>query len=70
MRKAPRVFTEHGVVMAATVLKSPQAIHAVRHVVKVFIQTRHAALAASHGDRKAADANQAVLPRMQACVSV
>ena len=40
-RYAPRVFTEHGVVMAATILKSPRTIAATRHVIRVFVDTRH-----------------------------
>ena len=36
-RYPPRVFTEHGVVMAATIIKSPEAIRATRHIVKVFV---------------------------------
>lgn len=45
-RYLPRVFTEHGVVMAATVLKTPQAIQAVRFVVRTFVDARHAYLQA------------------------
>ncbi|WP_072396937.1 ORF6N domain-containing protein [Hyphomicrobium sp. CS1GBMeth3] len=40
-RYPPRVFTEHGVVMVATVLKSPRAIQATRFVVKTFVEARH-----------------------------
>lgn len=39
-RKAPWVFTEHGVVMAATVLKSDPAIAAMKLVVEVFVAVR------------------------------
>lgn len=39
-RKTPWVFTEHGVVMAATVLKSETAIAAVKLVIEVFVATR------------------------------
>ncbi len=39
-RYAPRVFTEHGVVMAATLLKTPRAIQATRLVVKTFVEIR------------------------------
>lgn len=42
-RYLPRVFTEHGVVMAATVLKSEQAIHASRLIVRSFVATHRAA---------------------------
>jgi hypothetical protein len=36
-RYPPRAFTEHGVVMAATILRSPQAIQATRIVVQTFV---------------------------------
>lgn len=39
-RYPPRAFTEHGVVMAATLLRSPRAIHATRLVVKAFVELR------------------------------
>ena len=48
VRYPPRVFTEHGVVMAATVLKSPQAIQATRLIVRTFVEARRAA-----GEREA-----------------
>lgn len=40
-RKTPWVFTEHGVVMAATVLKSDPAIAAMKLVIETFIAARH-----------------------------
>lgn len=43
VRYPPRVFTEHGVVMAATVLKSAKAIQASREIVRVFVDSRRAA---------------------------
>lgn len=43
-RYPPRVFTEHGVVMAATVLRSLPAIQATRLIVKSFVEARHASL--------------------------
>lgn len=36
-RKPPRMFTEHGVVMAATVLRSERAVAASRFIVAVFV---------------------------------
>ena len=41
-RKLPFVFTEHGAVMAATILKSPQAIAMSVYVVRAFIKLREA----------------------------
>lgn len=40
-RTPPWAFTEHGVVMAATVLKSDAAVAAMKLVVEVFIAARH-----------------------------
>lgn len=42
-RHRPYVFTEHGVVMAATVVKSEQAIVATRFIINVFVETRRKA---------------------------
>jgi hypothetical protein len=39
-RKLPFVFTEHGAVMAATILNSPQAIAMSLYVVRAFIKLR------------------------------
>lgn len=36
----PHAFTEHGVVMAANILKSPQAIAVSIHIVRAFVQLR------------------------------
>lgn len=43
-RYPPRVFTEHGVVMMATVLRSPGAIQATRFIVKEFVEARRQAV--------------------------
>ena len=47
-RHRPYAFTEHGVVMAATVVKSEHAIAATRFIIKVFVEARRKSLA-SHG---------------------
>lgn len=39
-RSLPWAFTEHGVVMAASVLRSPAAIQAMQLVVEVFVEAR------------------------------
>ena len=41
-RYAPFAFTEHGAIMAATVLNSPRAIEASVHVVRAFVRLREA----------------------------
>ncbi|MFN7549428.1 MAG: ORF6N domain-containing protein [Pseudomonadota bacterium] len=47
-RHAPRVFTEHGALMAATILNSPRAVEVSVYVVRAFVRMRE--LAATHGD--------------------
>lgn len=48
-RKPPIMFTEHGVVMAATVLKTPRAIDASRFIVQAFTANRRTLLATHAG---------------------
>ncbi|KRA61585.1 hypothetical protein ASD79_05570 [Caulobacter sp. Root655] len=43
-RHLPYAFTEHGVVMAATVVKSETAIAASRFIIKVFVEARRKTL--------------------------
>lgn len=44
-RTPPRMFTEQGVVMSSTVLRSPQAVEAAKLLVRVFVAARHTAKA-------------------------
>jgi predicted DNA binding protein len=39
-RKPPRVFTEHGAIMAATILNSPRAVQMSVYVVRAFVKLR------------------------------
>jgi hypothetical protein len=39
-RKRPMAFTEHGAIMAATVLNSPRAVEMSVYVVRAFVQLR------------------------------
>lgn len=48
LRRAPYVFTEHGALMAATVLNSPRAIEMSLYIVRTFVQLRET-LAAHKG---------------------
>lgn len=43
-RHSPYAFTEHGVVMAATVVKSETAIAASRFIIRVFVEARRRSL--------------------------
>ena len=47
-RYAPRVFTEHGALMAATILNSPRAVEISIFVVRAFVRLRQ--LSPSHGE--------------------
>ena len=47
-RYAPRVFTEHGALMAAMVLNSPRAVQVSLYVVRAFVRLRNTA--AQHQD--------------------
>ena len=47
-RSAPYAFTEHGALMAATVLNSPRAVEMSLYVVRAFVQLRET-LAAHKG---------------------
>jgi hypothetical protein len=40
VRKFPWVFTEHGALMASTVLNSPRAVEMSRFVIKAFVKLR------------------------------
>jgi hypothetical protein len=44
VRKLPWVFTEHGAIMAATILRSPRAVSMSVYVVRAFVQMRDALL--------------------------
>ena len=39
-RKPPRLFTEHGALMAATILNSPRAVQMSVYVVRAFVKLR------------------------------
>jgi len=48
----PRVFTEHGAIMAATVLNSPEAIQMSVFVVRAFVKMREALISRSELERR------------------
>lgn len=48
LRRAPFAFTEHGALMAATVLNSPRAVETSLYVVRAFVRLRQ--FLASHKD--------------------
>lgn len=54
-RYLPYVFTEHGAIMAASVLNSPRAIYASVYVVRAFVRLREALGAHKELARKLAE---------------
>ena len=72
-RYAPTAFTEHGAVMAASILSSPVAIAATVYVVRAFVQMRNA-LAEHHEiaerlgqlERKVGSHDQAIVEILRA----
>lgn len=72
-RYAPYAFTEHGAIMAATVLNSPRAVQASVYVVRAFVQLRrmlgqNKEFAAKLADleRKVGDHDQKIVAIIQA----
>ena len=59
-RSLPRAFTEHGVLMAANVLRSDRAVRMSVHVVRAFVRLRE--MLASHKElaQKLADLEQRI----------
>ena len=50
LRRAPFAFTEHGALMAASVLNTPRAVEVSLYVVRAFVRLRET-LAAHKGKR-------------------
>lgn len=63
-RKAPWVFTEHGVVMAATVLKSDPAIAAMKLVVETFVDARARPPVLTNGELASRAPKGGLIPRL------
>ncbi len=51
-RYPPRVFTEHGVVMAATIVRTAEAIQATRHIVRSFVDVQRDTLERAHAKKR------------------
>ncbi|MCG6534155.1 MAG: ORF6N domain-containing protein [Syntrophales bacterium LBB04] len=52
LKYLPHVFTEHGAIMAATVLNSPEAVQMSVFVVRAFIKMREALISRSELERR------------------
>jgi hypothetical protein len=59
--KAPRVFTEHGAIMAATVLHSPEAVSMSVFVVRAFVKMREHILANADVLKRLAEIDKTLL---------
>jgi len=60
-RTAPFAFTEHGAIMAATVLSSPEAVKMSVYVVRAFIQMREQIAANSEVLKRLAEIDKTLL---------
>jgi hypothetical protein len=72
-RYAPYAFTEHGAIMAATVLNSPRAVQVSVYVVRAFVQLRRVlgqnkqlAAKLAELERKVGDHDQKIVAIIQA----
>lgn len=63
-RSIPIAFSEHGVVMAATLLKSPEAVAASRHIVQTFVLARRAAAEMPKGQNLPATIDPAEIAKL------
>jgi hypothetical protein len=57
----PHVFTEHGAIMAATVLNSPEAVSMSVFVVRAFVQMREHILANTDVLKRLAEIDKTLL---------
>lgn len=60
-RKLPRVFTEHGAIMAAGVLSSPRAVKMSVYVVRAFVRMRREMSVTSEVDRRLLNVEKTLL---------
>ncbi len=60
-RKPPRMFTEHGAIMAATLLNSDQAVRMSVYVVRGFVKMRDALLGRAETERRLAQIEKTLL---------
>ncbi|MDX2081108.1 MAG: ORF6N domain-containing protein [Terrimicrobiaceae bacterium] len=65
-RKLPYAFTEHGAIMAATVLNSPEAVTMSVYVVRAFVQMREQMASNREILKRLAEIDQTLLQHDQA----
>lgn len=69
-RKPPLVFTEHGAIMAATVLNSPRAVEVSVFVVRAFVKLRELSQAHQALSKKLDDLEQSVSGHDKAIITI
>lgn len=69
-RKRPIAFTEHGAIMAATVLNSPRAVEMTIYVVRAFVQLRDLLASNRQLSEKFAELERKVSSHDQAIVGI
>lgn len=62
-RKKPFVFTEHGVVMLATILRSKRAIEMSLEIVRAFVRLRHILSSQKETEKQLAEIRSYLLKR-------
>jgi hypothetical protein len=60
-RKLPRAFTEHGAIMAASILNSPRAVAMSVYVVRAFVRLRNELLANATLEKRLAHLEKTLL---------
>ncbi|MBI4661859.1 MAG: ORF6N domain-containing protein [Verrucomicrobia bacterium] len=60
-RKLPWAFTEHGAIMAATILNSPRAVAMSVYVVRAFVRMREELLARTELEKRLAQIEHALI---------
>ena len=63
-RYLPYVFTEHGAIMAATILNTPRAVHMSVFVVRAFVKMRRVLIAQRDLAKKLADIEKKLTDRL------
>lgn len=58
---APRVFTEHGAIMAANVIRSPKAVEMSVFIVRAFVKMREQLLATAALEKRLAEVEKILL---------
>ena len=65
-RKPPRVFTEHGALMAATILSSEQAVSMSVYLIRAFVEMRNHLLANTTILKRLAEIDKTLMDHDQA----